>query len=121
MCDSINIYILFGCLYNVSCLVLDMDTVCGKVLSPALHATGLKFSPEAICNPNVIRNSELLIESPRLTCMVIVDDIIIEMNYSKPLVESLFCYSLDINVSYHIYRHSSTGFCSFDEKVFSTS
>ena len=74
MCNSINIYILFGCLFNVSCLVQDLDTVCGKVLSPALHATGLKFSPEAICNPNVIRNSELLIESPRLTCMVIVDE-----------------------------------------------
>ena len=80
MCDSINIYILFGCLYNVSCLVLDMDTVCGKVLSPALHATGLNFSPEAICNPNVIRNSELLIESPRLTCMAII----VELVFSTP-------------------------------------
>ena len=85
MCNNINIYILFGCLYIVSvchmefwsCLVLDLDTVCGKVLSPALHATGLKFSPEAICNPNVIRNSELLIESPRLTCMAIIEELVI--------------------------------------------
>ena len=36
------------------------------------------------------------------------------MNYSKSLIEWLLCYSLDINVSYHSYRHSSTGFCSFE-------